>query len=399
VRGTWTTTTHRSPGWWIVLLATAGGALGALTALAAGAAGGMAGAELGHLAVLFGVGMVATAVGVAVSARLLARATLGRRLAGVALVSALAGLANLGALAGLMLVDERDALLIAILLLYSLGAGAGTALALARPSAHAVEQAVEAQRRDLITAVSHDLRTPLASLRAMIEAIDEGVVDDAETVRRYASEMRRSVGALTLLVDDLFELIQLDSATLEAEASTTLDEALGTALAACGSGATEKRLRLVTYLDGAGGAPCSPRMGRVLQNLLQNAIRHTPADGTVRVEARRAAGVLEVCVEDDGEGISPDCLPLVFDPFWRGDAARTGSGSGLGLTLAKRIVESLGGQIRAASEPAKGSRFAVMIPERGGQIKTRRATETDRIRPVPPGAAGVSGLATRRALQ
>jgi signal transduction histidine kinase len=359
------TTTGRPAGWPIALLVATGGGLGALIALAAGAASGMAGAELGHLAALFGVGVFATAVGVAVAARLLARATLRRRLLGLALAGAFAGLANLGALAGLMLVDGHDALLVAVLLLYSLGTGVGTALALARPSARAVEQVVEAQRRDLITAVSHDLRTPLASLRAMIEAIDEGVVDDTETVRRYASEMRRSVGALNALVDDLFELIQLDAAAIEAEASATLDEVLGAALAACGSSAAEKHLRLETHLDGADRAPCSPRLGRVLQNLLQNAIRHTPADGTVRVEARSAAGFLEVSVEDDGEGIAPECLPLVFDPFWRGDAARAGNGSGLGLTLAKRIVESLGGEIRVESEPATGSRFAVLLPERG----------------------------------
>lgn len=85
----------------------------------------------------------------------------------------------------------------------------------------------------------------------------------------------------------------------------------------------------------------------------------------MRVEARSAAGVLEVSVEDDGEGIAPECLPLVFDPFWRGDAARAGNGSRLGLTLAKRIVESLGGEIRVESEPATGSRFAVLLPERG----------------------------------
>ena len=135
------------------------------------------------------------------------RATIRRRLFGVALASALAGLANLCALATLMLVHSHDAVLIAILLVYSLGVGAGTALALARPSARAVEDAVEAQRRDLITAVSHDLRTPLASLRAMIEAIDDGVVDDPATVRLYTAEMRLSAGALGDLVDDLFELL------------------------------------------------------------------------------------------------------------------------------------------------------------------------------------------------
>ena len=360
----WRMRAWRSPVLRIALVAAGGGALGALTALAAGAATGMSGAELDHLATLFGLGVLVTAIVIAVAARLLARAGLRLRLLGFALASALAGLANLGALAALMLVDGHDALLIAILLLYSLGVGAGAALALVQPSARAVEEAVESQRRDLITAVSHDLRTPLASLRAMVEAIDDRVVDDPATLRVYASEMRRATGALGNLVDDLFELIQLDAASIEAENSATLDEVLGAALAACGGGAAKKGLRLETRLDGASTTPCSPRLGRVLQNLLQNAIRHTPADGTVLVEARRAAGALELSVSDTGEGIPPGALPHVFDPFWRGDPARAEAGSGLGLALAKRIVESLGGRIEVESSAADGSRFAVLVPDR-----------------------------------
>jgi signal transduction histidine kinase len=350
------------PGGRIALLTAAGGIGGALTALATGVAGDMSANELGHLAWLFGIGVLVTAAAVAIAGRLLARASLRRRLLGVALASALAGLANLAALAALMLVGGDDALLIAVLLLYSLGAGAGAALALSRPSARALEEAVEAERRDMITAVSHDLRTPLASLRAMTEAIDEGVVDDPATISRYVTEMRRSVEALGTLVDDLFELIQLDAAGIEAEGSATLEQLLGTALAACAASANEKGLRLETRLDGTGATRCSPRLGRVLQNLLQNAIRHTPADGTVRVEARSAAGMLQVTVEDSGEGIPPECLERIFDPFWRGDAARTSDGAGLGLTLAKRIVESLDGQIEVDSEPDRGSRFAIVLP-------------------------------------
>jgi signal transduction histidine kinase len=100
----------------------------------------------------------------------------------------------------------------------------------------------------------------------------------------------------------------------------------------------------------------------VLQNLLQNAIRHTPADGTVTVEARRTGD--EVCIEvaDTGEGIPPDALPRVFDPFFRADPARQGTGAGLGLALAKRIVEALGGRIEAESEPRQGARFRVLLP-------------------------------------
>jgi signal transduction histidine kinase len=348
----------------IALLAAAGGICGALVALAAAAASGMGGAELGDLAALFGAGAVVTAAAVALADRWLTRAPLTGRLLGVAIVSAVAGLVNLAVLAALMLVDGHDAVLVGLILVYSLGIGAGVALALARPSAEAFERAVEEQRRDLVTAVSHDLRTPLASLRAMTEAIDEGVVDDPATIRGYAAEMRRSVNSLSTLVDDLFELIQLDSA-LDGEATATLDEVVAQALDACGGTASEKGLHLETSLDGAHTTLCSPRLSRVLQNLLQNAIRHTPSDGTVRLEARRLAGALEVSVSDSGEGIPPESLTRVFEPFWRGDAARSGSGSGLGLTLSKRIVESLGGQIEVSSQPSRGSRFAVWMPRRG----------------------------------
>jgi two-component system sensor histidine kinase BaeS len=103
-------------------------------------------------------------------------------------------------------------------------------------------------------------------------------------------------------------------------------------------------------------------MIRVLHNLLANAVRHTPADGTIRVDARRLPTGLEVAVEDTGEGITPEDLERVFDPFFRADPARTGPGAGLGLAVAKRIVEALGGRIEAKSEPARGSRFAVLLP-------------------------------------
>jgi signal transduction histidine kinase len=228
--------------------------------------------------------------------------------------------------------------------------------------ARAREKRLEAQRQDLITAVSHDLRTPLASLRAMAEAIDEGVVTDAPTLRRYAAEIRRAAESLGTLVDDLFELVQLEPEAIAAEARrATVGEVVDAALAVCGADAAQKGLRLETELDGAANAPCSPRLGRVMQNLVQNAIRHTPADGTVRVEAERRPGTLRLTVSDTGEGIRTESLDRVFDPFWRGDASRAGEGSGLGLAISKRIVEALGGEIEVESEPDRGSRFAVLL--------------------------------------
>jgi signal transduction histidine kinase len=225
------------------------------------------------------------------------------------------------------------------------------------------ERQVEATRRDLMTAVSHDLRTPLSSLRAMIEAIDDGVVDDAPSLRRYAGEMRRSVASLSAMIDDLFELAQLDAGAIERETERAkLDDIVLSALAAVGPSAHRKGLRVETSLADAAGARCSPRLERVLQNLLANAVRHTPADGTVWVAARRGPGRLELEVADTGEGIPPEDLGRVFDPFFRGDPARSGGGAGLGLALSKRIVEALGGTIEAQSDPAIGSRFAVALP-------------------------------------
>jgi signal transduction histidine kinase len=197
----------------------------------------------------------------------------------------------------------------------------------------------------------------------MVESIDEGVVNDPQTIRRYVGEMRGAVDSLVVLVDDLFELVQLDAGALAAESELSrLDEAIHSAVAACDAQATEKGLALETKLDGAAAAPCSPRITRVIQNLVQNAIRHTPADGTVRVEAHRTPDRIEVVVEDSGEGIEPAALERIFEPFWRGDTARSGPGTGLGLALAKRIVEALGGSIAVESEPAKGSRFAIVLP-------------------------------------
>jgi len=399
------------PGWRALAILTAAAALGAAGTFAVGAAMGMGGAELRHLAAYLVPALVVTIAASALAARLLSRASLRQRFVAVGALGAAIALANLWVLSRTMFVSEHDATLLGVLLLYSVGAGVGAALAAARgassalerlastaraigsgdpdaragrlhagpeldamartldemadrlQAAQARERAAEATRRDLITAISHDLRTPLASLRAMVEAIDDGVVDDQPTMRRYVREMRASIDRLVAMVDDLFELAQLDTGAIEAERERArLGEVVRSAVAAVELQAEEKGLELITALNGADDAPCSPRLERVLQNLLVNAVRHTPADGTVRVEARRSADGLEVAVADTGEGIAAEDLDRVFEPFFRADPARHGAGAGLGLALAKRIVEALGGQIRAESEPTRGSRFAVVLP-------------------------------------
>lgn len=398
------------PTWRTIALVLAVAAAGTLGTLVAAVAVGMGG-DVAHLLWLLAPAALVTVVVALVVGPLLSRASLRQRFVAVALVAAVAALANLAVLTRDMFLSDRDGTLVMVLLVYSLGAGLAAALVLARGAIAAVtrldrtaaalgrgdldarvgpldagpeldmlartlddmssrlqassdrERAVEATRRDLVTAVSHDLRTPLSSLRAMVEAIDDGVVDDVPTVRRYTGEMRRSVNQLVSMVDDLFELVQLDAGAIEAETRRArLDDVVRAAMATVELLAEEKGLSLMAELHGAEDAACSPRLVRVLQNLLANAVRHTPADGVITIAAHQLDGRLALAVQDTGEGIPPADLPHVFEPFFRGDPARSGGGAGLGLALAKRIVEALGGDISAQSTPASGSRFELSLP-------------------------------------
>jgi signal transduction histidine kinase len=397
--------------WRALLLLVLVALIGAAGTFVAGAATGMGEGELLHLAAYVVPAFLVTVSAMWVAGRLLARASVAQRFVAVGAIGVVVALSNLWVLSRQMFVSEHDATLLGVLLLYSVGAGIGVAVVMARSQsralgrltttadalgegdldarvgpidagpelellastlddmaerlslAHERERAAESTRRDLITAVSHDLRTPIASLRAMVEAIDDRVVEDPASMRRYASEMRRSIRQVVAMVDDLFELAQLDAVAIETEAHRArLGEVVGTAVAAVELQAEEKGLSLVAELNGAEDAPCSPRLVRVIQNLLVNAVRHTPADGSVRVEARRTASSIEIAVADTGEGIAPEDLTRVFEPFFRADPARHGAGAGLGLALAKRIVDTLGGEISAQSEPSRGARFAVTLP-------------------------------------
>jgi signal transduction histidine kinase len=385
-------------------------AVGFLGTLAAGAAVGMHAGDLAHLAVLILPALAVTVIATGIARAALSRSSIRVGTAAVAIVGAVVGLANLVALEGSMVVSGRDATLMGVLLVYATAAGVGAALALSRARTQAIdrlaaaardlghgnlsarvgpleaeaelealgrtidemaerlqdavvrEREIEMRRRDLMTAISHDLRTPLSSLRAMVEAIDDGVVGDLPTLRRYSSEMRRSVMQLVQMVDDLFEVAKLETAAIDGQTrQARLDEIVGSALDAVELQAEAKDLVVRAELGDERDTPCSTRLTRVLQSLLSNAVRHTPADGTVVIEAVRRSGELEVAVQDTGEGIAPEDLPWIFEPFYRADLARSGPGAGLGLTLSKRIVESLGGNIdvRLANP---GTRFTVRIP-------------------------------------
>lgn len=233
--------------------------------------------------------------------------------------------------------------------------------------AAAARRDIEEARRQLIIAVSHDLRTPLATMRAMVESINDGIVSDPETVARYHRTMQAEIGYLSRLIDDLFEVSQLDSGLLQLRRETSsISDLVSDTVEALRPQAEQRNLVLL------GDAPASlpaveidvPRMQRVLYNLVQNALRHTPADGSVLIRAFATDEEVRICVEDTGEGIEESELPRIFDRFYRGDRARNrDAGSGLGLTIARGIVELHGGTIWAFSERGRGAAFTFALPQ------------------------------------
>jgi signal transduction histidine kinase len=228
--------------------------------------------------------------------------------------------------------------------------------------------ALERSRRELVAWVSHDLRTPLAGIRAMIEALEDGVVGDPETVARYHRTIRREADRLAGLVDDLFELsrIQAGAVALQLE-RVALDELVSDAIAGASITATSKGIDLL----GSVGQPSpvvelsTPQMARAVRNLVDNAIRYTPAGGTVRITARldESGTVAEVSVEDTCGGIPEHDLDQVFEMAYRGDEARTpgDGGAGLGLAVARGLVEAHHGQITVKNEGG-GCRFTIKVP-------------------------------------
>lgn len=226
----------------------------------------------------------------------------------------------------------------------------------------------EAARRGLVAAASHDLRTPITSLRLLAEAIDDELVD--ETVRReYVRRMLTHIEALSALIDDLFELSRLEAGdinwTLE---QVAVDQLVSETVDAMRVQAEAKGVAVrADVLDGLSPARGNPeKLQRVLFNLIQNAIRHSPADGTVVVRAEKLRDMIEVEVEDSGGGIPSEERDLVFDAFFRGgtDAPRTTTGAGLGLAVARAIVDAHGGRIWLPSTEV-GTRVRFSVPVAG----------------------------------
>ena len=228
---------------------------------------------------------------------------------------------------------------------------------------------LESMRRDLIAWVGHDLQTPLASMRAILEALSDGVVDEPEMVKRYLLTAQRDVMSLSALIDDLFQMSQLDAGGFPLNrAESSLSDLVSDTLESFSQIAKQQEITL----EGQVETDVDPvlmdtqAIGRVLNNLISNALRHTPANGRVSVWVRRSTSGVDVTVSDTGEGIRAQDIPHIFESSYRGDASRSRnrgtSGAGLGLAIARGIVQAHGGEIQVQSEPGKGTQFTFHLP-------------------------------------
>ena len=226
-----------------------------------------------------------------------------------------------------------------------------------------VEEIFDA-RRQLVAWASHDLRTPVAAIQAMLEAVEDGLASADE----YFPAVGEQIRGLSLLIDDLFELACIDAGALTLQLQRIRPgDVVDTCLRAVDAQARARNVRLEARVNQATPeiAAAPDKVERVLMNLLTNALRHTPSDGAVAVVVEPSARGIDISVEDTGKGLTADGALHVFDRFWKADDARTrsnGGGAGLGLAIARGLVEAHGGTIWAETRPGGGARFIFALP-------------------------------------
>ncbi|WP_280269782.1 sensor histidine kinase [Nocardia wallacei] len=313
----------------------------------------------------------------AVAIRLTHNRSLTTSMVVLVLIPTLATLAGVIAVSGMMFTDEmrRIGVVLGVVTVVAVPAAIALGRAQARKTVwerqmREQERAAERSRRELVTWVSHDLRTPLAGIRAMGEALVDGVIDRPDTIERYANQIVRETHRVATMVDDLFEMSKINSGALRLTLEPVdLRELIDEVTAANQPTATRARVKL------AARQPDSPivvtgsdrALTRVLTNLVVNAIEHTPPGGRVDISAGVADGTAVLRVDDTGPGIAAADLPRIFEIAYRGTAARSpaatdiGTNSGMGLAIAAGLVQAHRGEVTARNLDV-GCRFEVRLP-------------------------------------
>lgn len=362
--------------WPLPAKVTAAGATGVVLAAVAGAAWSLPPADIVVLIGLAGVGAVVSGAIGGWALRRLRGCSIGVQSIVVALTALGACAIGVGTAAAGMFVSTHDLAALTVVLVIGAAAGTVCAIALGDMASRQAEEDFrlrqqEEARRELVAWVSHDLRTPLAGIRAMVEALEDGVVSDAATVSRYHRAIAAETSQLARLVEDLLELSRVQSPGLKLHRErVALDELIGDAVSSAAMTAKVKRVQLASRTAGPLPVLTVDVLGvtRAVRNLLDNAIRHTPPEGGVLVEAGGGDGHVYVSVADECGGIPSAEIDRVFDLAFRGDSARQSDpdrrapvGAGLGLAIAKGMVEAHQGSIDVANRSG-GCCFTVRLP-------------------------------------
>lgn len=227
---------------------------------------------------------------------------------------------------------------------------------------------LETVRRDFISNISHELRTPLASLKALSETLRDAALEDPPAAKRFIDRMDIEVDALTQMVQELLELSRIESGQVPVRLTpVALGDVVIPAVERLRPQAARAGLALTVEIDPQGPLVLADpeRIQQVVTNLVHNAIKFTPAGGSVRVYSAVGGDEATVLVQDTGVGIPAEDLPRIFERFYKADRARTGGGTGLGLAIAKHIVCAHGGEIEAESVEGRGSTFRFTLPLAG----------------------------------
>jgi two-component system phosphate regulon sensor histidine kinase PhoR len=228
---------------------------------------------------------------------------------------------------------------------------------------------LQTTRRELIGNISHEFRTPLAGIKAMVETLGGGAIDDKEAARDFLARIDSEVDRLTQLVAELTELSRIEMGKTELRKEPVdLNQLVDEVIAQLGPQAERQKLSIAR--ESAADLPSVPadkdRVRQVIANLVHNAIKFTPAGGRITITTRALEGSVVVDIADTGIGISREDLARVFERFYKGDKARAGEGTGMGLAIAKHVVEAHGGSIWVESEEGKGSTFSFSVPLQAG---------------------------------
>jgi two-component system, OmpR family, phosphate regulon sensor histidine kinase PhoR len=223
-------------------------------------------------------------------------------------------------------------------------------------------------RRDFVANASHELRTPLTSIRGFVEALEDGAMSETATAERFLGKIRTHADRMTALMDDLLELSRLESGHRPPRFETVdIAELVEDIVGSFAASASQKKQKLKADADDAPAIVTdTDRLRRVLECLVENAIKYTPAGGEVRLTVRATDAGLTLDVRDNGPGIPAEHLPRIFERFYRVDKARSRElgGTGLGLSIAKHLAEGMGAALSVTSEVGAGSCFTVAVPAR-----------------------------------